>query len=295
VIPTTLPAAALPRARTLTDALLSPAGPAPAPAALDALRARLAAGLAAVGPASGPVLRIDAFALRTATGADAGAAGRPFRWTPRTARRTLGVAAVRHCLVGGGRTPAEAVAASAARLVEDARHGLARRGTPAAWLASLPGGARAQVLAEATTWATHLYEAVEWHRLARPPAVGAPDRWWDCPGPVAVALRGRADARFPLPGGGEALLTMVAGRPGPSGRVELGLAALVDVVARPTARPPSRVVGWWPECGRALVLAVDLGLLSETAGSVTEAVRRAAGDRRPGPVHECAIEVPAAA
>lgn len=277
MIPTSLPAAVLPRARCLTDALVAPPDPAPHGAALEVLRARTRDELAVVAPPAGPVLRVDGYLLGTSARDPVRppAAGRPFSWSPRTARRSIGVAAVRRCLEGGARTPAEAVAATAARMAGDARAGLASRVSPASWLATLEDGARAAVLAEATTWATHLFEAVEWRRLDPQPAVGCADRWWDCPGVRTVALRGRADVRVGAPGGRQVLLTMAAGRPGPTSRVELALAALVDVAAGPSMPPPARVVGWWPECGRALVLCVDLELLEETARSVVAAVRRA--------------------
>lgn len=291
MIPTSLPAAVLPRARCLTDALIAPPDPAPAGATLEVLRARIRDELAVVAPLAGPVLRVDGYLLRvSARGPERPpTADRPFSWSPRTARRSIGVAAVRCCLEGDARTPAEAVVATAARMAEDARAGLARRASPASWLATLEDGARAAVLAEATTWATHLFEAVEWRRLDPPPAVGCADRWWDCPGVPTVALRGRADVRVGAPADRQVLLAVAAGRPGPTSRVELALAALVDVAARPSTPPPARVVGWWPECGRALVLSVDLELLEETARSVVAAVCRAAqaraqdadiGDRR---------------
>jgi hypothetical protein len=271
MISTSLPAAGLPRSRCLTDALLAPCDRAPTAAALEVLRARLRDGIGAA--ASGPPLRIDGYRLRTAgrgAGTSLPAPDRPFAWSPRTARRSVAIAAVRHGLEVG-RSPAASVAETVARMVDEGRAGRGRRGSPAAWLATLGDGARAQVLAEATTWATHLYEALEWGRLGRSAVVGGADRWWDCP-TARVALRGRADVRVERPSSGPALLTVNPGRPGPTSRVELALAALVDVVSRPACPPPSRVVGWWPECGRALVLAVDLPLLAESARSVVTAV-----------------------
>ncbi len=278
MIPTTLPSTVLPRAACLTDALLAPPEAPPTTRDLEALRRRLQAALVDASPTGGPNLRVDAYLLRTLARENR----LPdhlerFAWTPGNARRSIGLAAVRRCLEGGARYPAEAVTATVTAMIGEARAGVVGRGSPARWLSETAEGARAAAEAEATSWATRLLVAVEWHRLGRPPIVGAPDRWWDCPG-ARVALRGRCDARIETPAGRQTLLTMMAGHPGPSSRVQLALGALVDAVGRPSAPPPARVVGWWPECGRALVLAVDLGLLEETARTVVTAV----GQRTPG-------------
>jgi len=278
MIPTTLPSAQLPRARYLTDALLAPAGPRPMPEHVTTLRRRLQNALASASgglDATEPV-RVDAYLLRTALLPEDRLARREqFHWSPLRARRSIGLSAVRHCVSGGARTPGEAVASTAAQLISEARQDLTRPGSLARWLAELPGGGLAAVLAEATTWATRLYEVIEWDRLVRPLTVGGPDQWWDCPGAALVGLRGRADLRVTtLPGGDvTTLFSMMGGHPGPAARSELGLAALVAALSRPTVGAPARVVGWWPDCGRALVLAVDLPLLEQTADAVVSAVQ----------------------
>lgn len=281
MIPTTLPSTQLPRSRSLTDALIAPAGPRPTPEHLSTLRRRLQNALAAAAGAE-PV-RVDAYLLRTSLLArDRLGPREQFHWSPLRARRSIGVTAVRRCVIGGVRTPAEAVGSTAAQLIADARQDLTRPGSLARWLAALPAGGRAVVLAEATTWATRLYEVIEWDRLERAPMIGAHDQWWDCPGPALVGLRGRADLRVTTLSGGDvaSLFTMIGGRPGPAARFELGLAALVAVLTRPAVEPPARVVGWWPDCGRALVLAVDLPLLEQTADAAVSAVRAVVAARR---------------
>jgi hypothetical protein len=300
VIPASLPTGRLPRARTLTDALLAPSDPPPTGDQLASLGRRLQEDLASLAlPPGARRIRVDPYLLRTVhPTAELPGDGAPFRWSPRTARRAIGVAAVAACVDGSVRTPAEAVVTRVAQLVEDTRQGLARAGSLAEWLALTAGGALAAVVAEATTWATRLFGAVEWTRLDGPPSIGGPDRWWDCPGAPLVGLRGRADVRIPPVVGreprhrsvatdvdptdgsrrsGPSVLSMVGGRPGPTSRLELGLAALVDVLSRPSAAAPGRVVGWWPDCGRALVLGVDLHLLRQTADAVVTAVGTAAG------------------
>jgi hypothetical protein len=272
-----VPSTVLPRAAALTNALLAPAGQAvPAPdrvALAERLRTALGrSGSARVG--NGRRLTVGAFFLRTPTAGSA----TPFRWTARTARRTIGLAAVRACPPGGRRAPADAVADVMAAMAADGRRGLGRPGGVERWLASLPAGGTAAVAAEATIWATGLVGAVTWDRMDGA-AVGAADGWWDVGRDVAV--RGRADVRVPIGavgGGGPrpaALLTVVGGRPEPTSRVALGLPALVAAVGRSHEPVPARVAGWWPECGRALVVPVDGELLDTTAAAVVEAVRAA--------------------
>lgn len=288
--PTTLSATVLPRARSLTDALLAPAAPPPPSGLASDLCRTLRDGVAkATCGCDGPPVRVDAFTIGAAGGpprwADRPGDG-PFRWTPRRARRIVGVSAAARVVEGRVRCPAQGAERAVAALVEDARRGAARPGSLGDWLGLAPTGVVAAVLAESTTWATHLVTAVEWHRIAGSAAVGGPDRWWDLGGRPVVGLRGRVDARLAVtalgpaasgpgaPGSAQqSLLTVVGGRPGPGSRVELGLAALVDVLRRPGGPVPARVVGWWPECGRALVLDVDADLLTSTATAALAAVR----------------------
>ena len=280
---TTLCSTALPRATGLTDALVAPAGPAlPVPvmaAVAERLRTALGPTPGAPTPATaGDRLTVDAFFLRTPT---AGAAT-PFRWTARTARRTIGVAAARACLPGGRRAPGDAVIETMAEMAEDGRRGLGRPGGIEQWLAALAAGGTAAAAAEATVWATGLLHAVTWDRI-HGAAVGPADQWWNVS--AGLVLRGRADVRLPVGDGGEdrrtALLTIVGGRPGPASRAALGLPALVAAAGGRQQAMPARVVGWWPECGRALVLPVDAVLLETTADAVVGAVRaaRAASSR----------------
>lgn len=282
MIPTTLPPAVLPRASSLTDAVLAPPDVQTAANDREALRKWLQVHLAAVGSVGGPPVKIDGYQLR-AVARDEGElhVAEVFNWTSLTARRSIGLAAVQRCVDRSARTPAEAVAETVASMIAEASTGMVRRASPAAWLAELEDGARAAAEAEALTWATRFHLALEWHRLLRPPTLGIADRWWDCPG-VRVGVRGRADARIATEGGGQTLFTMLPGTPGLTSRVELALAALVDIVGRPAASPPARVVGWWPDCGRALILSPSIELLEETAGAVVRAVsRRRHDDVRP--------------
>jgi hypothetical protein len=263
------------KSRWLTTALLAPADPG-AVSAEDrtALRRRLDAALAATrsSPARPGPLRVDGFVLKFA------AAGlppddEPFRWTSRNARRSIGLAAVGHLGHGRAGTPAAAVHLVLSELADDACRGTARAGSMARWLARLAPGGRTAVLAEAVTWATRFYNALDWGPMPAPLVIGGRDQWWDSPGRPAVALRGRADLRVP---GNGALFTMLSGHPGPTSPVELGLPALVGALAG-DGPVPTRVLGWWPDCGRALVLPVDRALLERTVDAVAGAVHLVRG------------------
>jgi len=278
--PTTLAATALapmvlPKARALTDALTAPAV---TPAVTDgdrrALAESLRAGLSArSGTRPGRQLTVNGYLLRS----PGATPSTPFRWSARTARRAIGLPAVRHCREGAPRTPAEAVAGVVDELATEGKRGLGRPGSLGRWLAGQPAGGRAAVRAEATGWCTTVVGAVEWARL--PAAdVGPTDQWWAVAG---TALRARADVRVAVPpaadgtggdgGGRTALLTVAAGWPGATSRAELGLAALVAAVNG--GEVPARVVGWWPECGRSVLADVDRGFLDATAAAVVETVR----------------------
>jgi len=284
---TTLDAFTLPRADALTRAVLAAPSLPAGSTALGAeergrLRDRLAVAL------SGPplstrsirCLRIGAFqlgqALRGAGTVPVGGDS-TFRWTARRARRTVGLAAVRACVAGRTPSPAEGVALVMADPDGPAGPGSGGPGSCAAWLSSLSRSARTIVCAEATTWATQLWTALDWRRIEPSPEVGPSDRWWEPAPGCGVVLRGRADVRVGAPHGPDVLLTMLGGHPQPTSRVELTLAALVDAVARPAETATSGVIGWWPECGKAWIVPIDAAGLTTTADAVVRAVRLLAG------------------
>lgn len=193
-----------------------------------------------------------------------------FRWNAATARRTIGLAAVRACVERRATSPADAVG-----LVMSDPYGpdgvkSAGAASCADWIIGLARPARSVVQAESVTWATRLWTAVDWHRPDVVPEVGPPDRWWRHRRPVRVAMRGRCDVRFRTPAG-PALLTMLGGTPAPEDRLALCVAALVDALAHPQD-VPARVAGWWPDCGRAWFVEVDTRTLASTATAVVTVV-----------------------
>lgn len=296
---------ALPRSAALTDLLLctdGPGGPANTTVGgagssgpeVDAIRRHFEPELARAvrrRPDAPTPWRITGYAVRRAVACPGSLTRAPaFRWSATTARRPIGLAALRECLAGTARTPAEAVAATVASLAADGRHGLGRAGSLTAWAGRLAAPALAIVQAEATTWATELWMAVVWPRLGPGVRLGGPTARWSSASCPAGSLQGRVDVRVASPGGGTAFLTVLPGAPGPGSREELGLAALVAALAVPaddaapaTPSPvPRRVAGWWPDCGRALVVPVDHRLLEETCTAVLRAVAVLTAGPSPG-------------
>jgi hypothetical protein len=203
---------------------------------------------------------------------------RPFEWSARTARRALGLAAVRTLVAGEALSPVEAVRrrlAEAVRWVRDGDPGVSPLDR---WVSGLGPAGRAVVAAESVTWATRLWCALDWTALAAlgtPPLIGR-DRWWDSPHSALLALRGRADVRTD-----RADLVVLSGPRRASVRAELALVALVDALRTHERARPARIVGWWPDSGHLTWIdphPAVLGLACD-AISVALAVSGAAPNR----------------
>lgn len=255
-------------------------GPVPGSGTVDAdgrlrLRDRLVDGVttAVAGLPAGAVVDVGLPVLRRAvTHPDAvGSPDEPFVWKPAFARRSLGLAAVRACADGRFRGPAEAVGPLADGAVDEWRRTGWRTFHWEPWFAGLGAGARAVVLAEATTWATPLWVSADWATLGDRARIGGPDDVWTCPGPRTVRLKGRCEARV-----APARVSLSCGVPGPTWAEELGYLALVAALACPDEPVPARVVGMWPEAGARRSLEVDEALLGAVADRVVEVVGRIA-------------------
>lgn len=272
--------ASLPRADGLTSALLAENDVSvtpPSVAVIESLRRRLDAAFVSLPP--GRIL-LDGY--RVARALDQGAidSSTPFCWNARTARRRLGLAAVRVCVAGRARTPTDAITRVLDDLVETGKVARSRPGSMGSWVAKLSREERTVVEAEAVTWATRLYNALEWGRLGDT-TVGPPDEWWQHRGASRVSLRGRAEVWVsPRAERGAALVSVVDGWPRPADRARLLLPVLVSALARPAGPFPRLVAGWWPDCGRALVLEVDAAALDYAAQAVVTAARLALGPAR---------------
>jgi hypothetical protein len=213
--------------------------------------------------------RVTDHEVRTAFGGDAGdpAHAEPFAWSARNARRPIGVAAVRLLLGGVARSPLEAVRyrlAESSLLVRDGSSSVSQLDR---WIDGLPPAGRAAVGAEAVTWATRLWCALDWSAFPTPPAVGR-DHWWDSPHSALLALRGRADVRTV-----HAHLVVLSGPRRDSVRAELALVTLVEALRLRGEDVPGRVVGWWPDSGHLVRVEPEPAAL--TLG--TEAVELALG------------------
>ena len=253
----------------LTAAMVAPLeGPVPFDgagwrAAREAAQSALA-GLAVRRAGAGP-FRVTDHAVRVALGSGARAGDdEQFAWSARTARRAIGLAAVRSLLAGEARTPHDAVRARLADSDRGVREGGRTVSQLDRWVACLPAAGRSAVAAEAVTWATRLWCALDWPALGAPPVVGR-DHWWDSPHSALLALRGRADVRTAA-----AHLVVLSGPRRESVSAELALVELVEALrARADAEPaPRRVVGWWPDSGHIVRLEPHPSVLSLAADAV---------------------------
>jgi hypothetical protein len=225
------------------------------------------AGLAVRRAGAGP-FRVTDHDVRVAVcgGGGSGADDEAFAWSARTARRTIGLAAVRSLLAGETRTPHDAVRARLDAGDREVRDGGRTVSALDRWVVSLGDAGRSAVAAEAVTWATRLWCALDWSALGGPgvPVVGR-DHWWDSPHSALLALRGRADVRTPT-----AHLVVLSGPRRESVRAELALVSLVEAL-RSRAEPapaPGRVVGWWPDSGHIVRVDPHPSVLTSAADAV---------------------------
>ena len=210
-----------------------------------------------------------------------GSVGRPdapFAWKPVFVRRSLGIASLRACADGRFRGPAEAVGPVADQAVEDWRRTGWRTFHWEPWYAGLGAGGRAAVLAEAATWATPVWSALDWSAVAPVAELGRPDDRWPVACVAGVHLRGRFEARVAVtgpggtPGGASALFSVAGGRPGDGWHDELAFLAMVAGLASSSRVLPARVVGLWPEAGALRVAEIDVAALTGAVDRVVDTV-----------------------
>ena len=212
--------------------------------------------------------RLDAWTVERA-----GAASNSFRWSPATARRTIGNAALRRQLVQPTLSTLAAVDAEVSDQLLRALDGRARRGSLATFLAQCAAATRGLIDAEAAAWATELGEAGD--GLAYPWSVSASDAFYD----VATArttLRGRRDLVV-LRGEERVIVRVRAGAPGKSAGPGLRVDLTIDALANPVGVAAARMIGLWPEAG--VVLSVD-GSIDDLRAGARDLVRTAVVLRR---------------
>jgi hypothetical protein len=235
----------------------------------------------------GRARRVTDHDIRTALAAPsqpAPAPATPFAWSSRTARRALGLAAVRSVIDGTARSVIDGVHRAGVSAVRSANEGRGSAASMDRWLSGLPGAALAAVEAEAVTWATRLWCALDWAAFEETPIIGR-DRWWDSPHSSLLALRSRAEVRSVGRGpGGDPFsvhLVMLGGPRRASIRSELSVVALVEAMRAPGTLPPGRIVGWWPDSGHVVKVEVDRPALEE--GVATVARTLTCGEAAPVP------------
>jgi hypothetical protein len=262
----------------LMDALTAPVPPVDGTAwraALGEATSKLA-GLA-VRRAGAVRFRVTDHEVRTAFGNETADDGRPeaFSWSARNARRSIGVAAVRLLVNGGARSPLEAVRFRMAESSRWVREGSSCASPLDRWVHGLLPAGRAAVGAEAVTWATRLWCALDWSAFASEPVIGR-DHWWDSPHSALLALRGRADVRA-----AHSHLVVLSGPRRASVRAELALVTLVESLRQRGDETPGRVVGWWPDSGHLVRVEPEPAVLAVGTTGVELALGGAGPSLRP--------------
>ena len=201
-------------------------------------------------------LRVDAWMVERR-----GIGGRSFAWSPLTARRSIGNAALRRADYGND------VTASVHEIIDEHLHrvarGYARPGSLSHWLANIPEAVRALVASDALTWATVSLETLD--SFGAPFVVAAADAYYDVAG-ARVSLRGRRDATFATDSG-RIVVRLRTGMPAPTSIAGLRADLAVDAFSHIGGEAPQRIIGVWPEAG--ITLSVD---------GTEEAVRAGARD-----------------
>jgi hypothetical protein len=203
-------------------------------------------------------------------------AGRPsasFRWSPSTARRVIGNAALRRVQ----RQPSTSICDAVREEIDDqllrAASGRARAGSLASWLCRLRHPALGLVSAEAINWTTQVLEIAR--GLSSPWEVPASDAYYD----VATArttLRGRRELVV-VNDATRIIVRMRAGAPGKSSGPGLRADLTIDALANHDGVAPSRIIGLWPEAG--VTLSVD-GTMADLRAGARDLVRAAVVQRR---------------
>jgi hypothetical protein len=261
---------ALPRAAALTDVLQSPPIGRVGESELQRLRDVLVSELTGneVGAVGGAV-RIDAYRLQLSLN-DPGRLrdlDRSFNPNPAACRRSIGLAATTACCRDGNVPPVQAVRTLLAQVESLGGSGAWWE----QWYRRLAPGAKGVVQAEATTWASQLFEALEWHRFDPQALLGTDPRWRPGSG-SRVMLHGRVDVQVAtneVP----AFLISNTGVAGPEWAAGLALPALAAGLSRGSEGIPGRVVGWWPASGQVRILEIDLAVLERTAKMVIDTAK----------------------
>jgi hypothetical protein len=211
-------------------------------------------------------------ALGGPTGTDPTKAPAPFAWSTRTARRAVGLNALRTLAAGVARTPVDGVRRALDDAISAVRRGEASVTPMDRWLSGLSPSGLATVQADSVTWSTRLWCALDWSAFDEAPLIGR-DHWWDSPHSSLFALRSRAEVRSVARDGDgtpfSVHLVVLGGSRRPSVKSELAVVGLVEALRSPLTLRPGRVVGWWPDSGHTVTVEIDEPALREGVATVT--------------------------
>jgi hypothetical protein len=196
-----------------------------------------------------------------------------FRWSPATARRVLGNAALRRSLSDPSMTGFAAVEEEMDDQLLRAVSGYARGGSLAYYLADSSPSVRALICAEAANWANQLGEAAQ--SLECPWSVSLSDAYYDV-ARARTTLRGRRDLLVNREAS-RVLLRVRSGSPGKSAGPGLRADLTIDALADPVGVAATRIIGLWPEAG--VVLSVD-GTMEDLRAGARDLVRTAVAQQR---------------
>lgn len=225
------------------------------------------------GVASADHRRVDAWMVERA--------GQPFsvfRWSPSTAKRVVGNAALRRATDDPSLTRFDAVDVEVTEQLLRAAAGYGRPGSLANYLAESSPSVIGLVSAEAANWTTQLGEAAE--SIDVPWSVASSDAYYDV-ARARTTLRGRRDL-IVARGLSRILLRVRAGAPGKSAGPGLRADLTIDALAEPEGVAATRIIGLWPEAG--VVLSVD-GTMDDLRAGARDLVRTAVAHRRQRHAH----------
>lgn len=213
--------------------------------------------------------RLDAWGVERA-----GRSGSDFRWSPGTARRTIGNASLRRMAVQPI-SIRDAVRDELGDQMLRAASGYSRDGSLSYWLASAPHPVIGLVTAEAVNWTIQLHEISQW--LEAPWAIPASDAYYDVAS-ARTTLRARRDLVV-RKDDSRIVLRVRSGSPGKSAGPGLRSDLTVEAFADHDGVAPVRFIGLWPEAG--VCLSVD-GTMTDLRSGARDLVRTAVAQRRRG-------------
>lgn len=204
--------------------------------------------------------RLDAWMVERSTSEVA-----PFRWSPTTARRVLGNAALRYRFTH----QVSAISALDEIVVDHlsrAASGYARRGSIASWLSSLSTAQLALVTSDALNWAHCLEEVAK--SCDAEVEVADTDAYYDV-STARTTLRGRRDL-FVKTQDSRAIIRLRSGAPGRSAGAGLRADLTIDAFSRPDGQIATQIIGVWPDAG--LLLRVE-GTLDDVKAGARDLLR----------------------